>query len=101
MPDERHAEVEEVEEIKEVKEKSARIGPVATFRHLLVYQQAYRLAVDARISQARTVRAWTANSGVAPTVAANIVEEWSKRSSTAEFQRHLVIASGETAETKF
>ena len=34
-------------------------------------------------------------------VAANIVEGWAKRNSAAEFKRHLVIAIGECAETKF
>jgi four helix bundle protein len=34
-------------------------------------------------------------------VAANIVEGWTKRNSAAEFKRHLVIANGEAAETRF
>jgi four helix bundle protein len=34
-------------------------------------------------------------------VAANIVEGWAKRNSPAEFKRHLIIAIGECAETKF
>jgi len=34
-------------------------------------------------------------------VAANIVEGWAKRNSAAEFKRHLIIAIGECAETKF
>jgi len=34
-------------------------------------------------------------------VPANIVEGWTKRNSTAEFKRHLLIAAGEVAETKF
>jgi four helix bundle protein len=33
--------------------------------------------------------------------AANIVEGWAKRNSAAEFKRHLIIAIGECAETKF
>ena len=32
---------------------------------------------------------------------ANIVEGWTKRNSPAEFKRHLMIAAGEVAETKF
>ena len=32
---------------------------------------------------------------------ANIVEGWTKRNSAAEFKRHLLIASGEAAETRF
>lgn len=34
-------------------------------------------------------------------VAANIVEGWAKRNLAAEFKRHLIIAIGECAETKF
>ena len=34
-------------------------------------------------------------------VAANIVEGWAKRNSASEFKRHLMIAIGECAETKF
>ena len=37
----------------------------------------------------------------ARSVPANIVEGWTKRNSTAEFKRHLLIAAGEVAETKF
>ena len=32
---------------------------------------------------------------------ANIVEGWAKRVSPAEFKRHLMIAAGEVAETKY
>jgi four helix bundle protein len=34
-------------------------------------------------------------------VPANVVEGWTKRNSAADFKRHLMIAAGETAETKF
>jgi four helix bundle protein len=34
-------------------------------------------------------------------VAANIVAGWAKRNSAAEFKRHLIIAHGESAETRF
>jgi four helix bundle protein len=37
----------------------------------------------------------------ARSIAANIVEGWTKRNSAADFKRHLLIAAGETAETKF
>lgn len=77
-----------------------------TFRDLLVYQQAYRLALEVfrlsrefpREEQYEMVRQIRRSSR---SVAANIVEGWVKRSSVAEFKRHLVIASGEAAETKF
>ena len=39
-------EVREVKEGNEVKEKQARRGPVRSYRDLLVYQQAYRLALN-------------------------------------------------------
>src|SRR5215467_12399040 len=34
-------------------------------------------------------------------VPANIFEGWTKRNSSAEFKRHLMIASGEAAETRY
>jgi four helix bundle protein len=82
------------------------MGPVRNYSDLLVYKQAYRLALEvSKLTRAfprheqyeigRQIR----NSS--RSVAANIVEGWAKRNSTAEFKRHLVISSGEAAETKF
>ena len=95
----------------EVKEKSsrssvARVGPVRSYSDLLVHQQAYRLALEVskltrsfpRQEQHELGRQIRRSSR---SVAANIVEGWSKRSFVAEFKRHLVIANGEAAETKF
>jgi len=98
--------VKDVEEVKEVKDKPARAGVIRQYSDLLVYKQAYRLALDvSKLTRAfprqeqfelgRQIR----NSS--RSVAANIVEGWAKRNSSAEFKRHLVIASGESAETKF
>jgi four helix bundle protein len=104
MPDGK--EVKDVEEVDELKEKSARRGPVRTYADLLVYRQAYRLALDV----SKTTRSFPRQEQYelgrqirrsSRSVAANIVEGWTKRSSAAEFKRHLVIASGEAAETKF
>jgi four helix bundle protein len=92
--------------VEEVKEKPGRAGPVRTYGDLLVYRQAYRLALDiSRLTRSfprqeqyelgRQIRRSSRS------VAANIVEGWTKRASAAEFKRHLVIASGEAAETKF
>jgi four helix bundle protein len=96
----------EVKDVNEVKEKSARFGPVRNYTDLIVYQQSYQLAL--RVSEmtrcfprheqyelGRQVRRSSRS------VAANIVEGWAKRTSSAEFKRHLVIAAGEVAETKF
>ncbi len=95
----------------EVKEKTsrtsaARVGPVRNYSDLLVYRQAYRLALEVskmtrsfpRQEQYELGRQIRRSSR---SVAANIVEGWSKRSFVAEFKRHLVIANGEAAETKF
>jgi four helix bundle protein len=103
--------VKQVEEAQEVKEKSAhsasaRVGPVRTFADLLVYQQACRLALEVskvtrsfpRREQYELGRQVRRSSR---SVAANIVEGWAKRNSAAEFKRHLVIAKGEAAETRF
>jgi four helix bundle protein len=92
--------------VEEVKEKAARLGPVRTYGDLLVYRQAYRLALDVskmtrsfpRQEQFELGRQIRRSSR---SVAANIVEGWSKRTSPAEFKRHLVIANGEAAETRF
>ena len=99
-------EVREVKEGNEVKEKHARTGPVRSYRDLLVYQQAYRLALNVsgftkalpRTEQFELGRQLRRCSRSVP---ANIVEGWAKRNSPAEFKRHLLIASGELAETKF
>jgi four helix bundle protein len=83
-----------------------RAGVVRTYSDLLVYQQSYRLAPDvSRLTRAfpkqeqfelgRQIR------NCSRSVAANIVEGWAKRNSAAEFKRHLIIAIGECAETKF
>ena len=76
------------------------------YTDLIVYEQAYRLALEvSKLTRAfprqeqfelgRQIRESSRS------VAANIVEGWAKRNSSAEFKRHLVIASGEAAETKF
>ncbi len=99
-------EIEEVKEAEEVKEMAERAGVVRTYSDLLVYKQAYRLALDVskvtrtfprqeQFEMGRQIR------NCSRSVAANIVEGWAKRNSAAEFKRHLVIAIGECAETKF
>ncbi len=83
-----------------------RAGAVRTYSDLLVYKQAYRLALDVsrltkefprqeQFEMARQIR------NCSRSVAANIVEGWAKRNSAAEFKRHLIISIGECAETKF
>lgn len=99
-------EAHEAKEAQNVEEKQKAAGPIRHYRDLLVFQQAYRLAME--VSQAskgfprfeqfelgRQVR----NSS--RSVAANIVEGWAKRESAAEFRRHLQIAVGECEETRF
>jgi four helix bundle protein len=99
-------EAEETKEIEEVKEMAERAGVVRTYSDLLVYQQAYRLALDVsrltkefprqeQFEMGRQIR------NCSRSVAANIVEGWAKRNSAAEFKRHLMISIGECAETKF
>jgi four helix bundle protein len=101
-----HDEARDVREVGEIKEKTARLGPVRNYTDLIVYQQSYQLAL--RVSEmtrsfprqeqfelGRQIRRSSRS------VAANIVEGWAKRTSSAEFKRHLVIAAGEAAETKF
>jgi four helix bundle protein len=99
-------EVKELKEKSEVKEKSARVGPVKKYEDLLVYRQAYRLALEVskftkalpkeeRFELGRQLRR------CARSVPANIVEGWTKRNSPADFKRHLLIAAGEVAESKF
>jgi hypothetical protein len=39
-------EVDEVKEVNEVKDRKQRYGPVKHYTDLLVYKQAYRLALD-------------------------------------------------------
>jgi four helix bundle protein len=99
-------EVEEVEEVKEVKDRALRSGPVKNYTDLIVYKQAYRLALDVSKFTKRLPREEQFELGrqlrrSARSVPANVVEGWAKRLSPAEFKRHLVIAAGEVAETKF
>jgi len=99
-------EVGEVKEVAEVKEKTVRRGPVRNYTDLLVYRQAYRLALEIskltrtfpRVEQFEMGRQMRRASR---SVAANIVEGWAKRVSAAEFKRHLVLAHGELTEMKF
>lgn len=104
MPDQ--GEVKEVEEVEEVKDRGARTGPVKNYTDLLVYKQAYRLALAVSKFTKRLPREEQFELGrqlrrAARSVPASIVEGWAKRLSPAEFKRHLVIAAGEVAEAKF
>lgn len=99
-------EVKEVKEVKEAKEKSPRVGPVKTYGDLLVYRQAYRLALSTSQITKQLPRHEQFELGrqlrrSARSISANIVEGWTKRNSAADFKRHLLIAAGETAETRF
>ena len=99
-------EVEEVKEVNEVKERSLPVGPIRHYSDLLIYRQAYQLALEVskltrafpRQEQYELGRQLRSSSR---SVAANIVEGWAKRNSPAEFKRHLLIAAGECAETRF
>jgi len=91
---------------KEVKGTINRARPIRRYRDLLVYQQAYRLALAVsrlsktfpRVEQYELGRQIRSSSR---SVAANIVEGWAKRESPAEFRRHLQISVGECEETRF
>jgi len=96
----------EVKEVKEVKERTRRAGPVKQYSDLLVYKQAYRMALEVSKWTRQFPREEQFELGrqlrrSARSVPANIVEGWAKRNSAAEFKRHLVIAAGEIAECKF
>jgi four helix bundle protein len=96
-------EVKEVKEVNEVKDRSAKIGPVKNYKDLLVYRQAYRLALETSKLTRALPREEQYELGKQPrrcarSVPANVVEGWAKRNSAADFKRHLVIASGEVAE---
>jgi four helix bundle protein len=98
--------VKDVKEVKEGKEKAVRTGPVKTYADLLVYRQAYQLALSVSQITKLLPRHEQFELGrqlrrSARSVPANVVEGWTKRNSAADFKRHLMIAAGETAETKF
>ena len=99
-------EVKEVKDVNEVKDRSRSIGPIRKVGDLLVYKQAYQLALvtskltkslprDEQFELGRQLRRSSRS------VAANILEGWTKRNYAAEFKRHLLIASGEAAEVHF
>jgi four helix bundle protein len=99
-------EVKAVKEVRDVQDRVVRAGVVRTYSDLLVYKQAYRLALDVSKLTKEFPRQEQFELGRQPrncsrSVAANIVEGWAKRNSPAEFKRHLMIAIGECAETKF
>ena len=99
-------EIKEVKEVNEVKDRNLRSGPVKNYTDLLVYKQAYRLALDISKFTKMLPREEQFELGrqlrrCARSVPANLVEGWAKRNSPAEFKRHLLIAAGETAESKF
>jgi four helix bundle protein len=97
--------VKEVEEVKEVKDRN-RAAPVKNYADLLIYKQAYRLTLRVSAFSKTMPREEQFELGrqlrrSSRSVGANIVEGWTKRVSPAEFKRHLVIAAGEVAETKY
>jgi len=99
------SEVKEVEEVKDVKDRN-RTGPVKNYTDLLVYKQAYRLTLRVSAFSKTMPREEQFELGrplrrSPRSVGAKIVEGWAKRVSSAEFKRHLVIAAGEVAETKY
>ncbi len=99
-------EVEEVKEVKEVKDRRPCIGPVKNYTDLLVYRQAYRLALQISTFTTTLPREEQFELGRQPrrcarSAAANVVEGWTKRNSAADFKRHLVIAAGQAAECRF
>src|SRR5712691_4759333 len=99
-------EVKEVKEVNEVKDRKPRYGPVKNYTDLLVYKQAYQLALDVSKFTKILPRAEQFELGrqlrrCARSVPANIIEGWTKRNSPAEFKRHLLIAAGEVAEANF
>ena len=89
-----------------MEEKAIRAGPIRRYRDLLVYQQAYRLALAVSQLSKRFPRHEQNELGrqirrCSRSIAANIVEGWAKRESSAEFKRDLQIAIGECEETRF
>jgi four helix bundle protein len=87
-------------------EKPNRASPIHRYRDLLIYQQAYRLALDvSRLSKAfprhEQYELGRQIPASARSIAVKIVEGWAKRESAAEFRRHLQIAAGEWEETRF
>lgn len=98
-------EVRDGNEAQEAEEKP-RVGPIKRCADLLVYRQSYQLALqvsqltknlprEERFELGRQLRR------SARSVPANVVEGWTKRTSAADFKRHLVIAAGEAAECEF
>ncbi len=90
----------------EVMEKNGkgREGPIRRHSDLVIFKLAYKLALEVskltktfpreeRFELGRQLRR------SARSIVANIVEGWAKRHSPAEFKRHLMIATGECAET--
>jgi 23S rRNA-intervening sequence protein len=99
-------EVKEAKELREVKDRIERSGPIKkhedcwfTSKRIvwpwLFSRFTKRLPRGEQFELGRQVRRCDRS------IPANIVEGWTKRNSAAEFKRHLLIASGEAAETRF
>lgn len=93
-------------DVLEVVDKSAsgRAGPIRQYSDLLIYKLAYKLALEVSLLTKRFPQEERFELGrqlrrSARSIVANIVEGWAKRHSPAEFKRHLLIATGECAET--
>ena len=98
--------VKEVKEVEEIKDRNVRSGPVKKYTDLLVYKQSYQLALDVSQFTKALPRQEQFELGrqlrrCSRSIAANIAEGWTKRTFAAEFKRHLLIAAGETAESRF
>ena len=80
--------------------------PIKTYKHLNVYKEAYRLALDVskvtrRLPQHEQFELGKQLRRAGRSVPANIVEGWAKRTSAAEFRRYLMVAIGSCDESKF
>jgi four helix bundle protein len=98
--------VKEIREVEEIEDRSVRSVPVKKYTDLLVYKQAYQLALDVSQLTKTLPREEQFELGrqlrrCSRSVPANIVEGWTRRTFAAEFKRHLLIAAGETAESRF
>ncbi len=93
-------EVKEVKEVNEVKDRNPRYGPVKNYTDLLVYKQAYRLALDiskfAKIPREEQFELGRQLRRCARSVPANITEGWTKRNFSSRRVKPPRVNSGLT-----